>query len=132
MAVREKIVHLPPMETTIELKNMRFYAYHGAFPQETQVGNTFIVDLELTAPLQKAVASDNLEDTINYAAVYELVKQEMDIPSRLIEHAAGRIMDSLKRHFPEICRIRLKLSKQNPPFGGDVESAAVILTENFG
>lgn len=71
------------MTTKIELRRMTFYAYHGVAPQETRVGNTFIVDLILTAPLENAVWSDDLSDTINYATVYETVKAEMAIPSRL-------------------------------------------------
>lgn len=55
------------MTTKIELRRMTFYAYHGVAPQETRVGNTFIVDLILTAPLENAVWSDDLSDTINYA-----------------------------------------------------------------
>ena len=79
------------MTTKIELEKMRFYAYHGVMPQETKEGNDFVVDLILTAPLEQAVKSDELDDTINYAAVYAVVKEQMDIPSKLIEHAAGRI-----------------------------------------
>ena len=73
------------MTTKIELEKMRFYAYHGVMPQETKVGNDFVVDLILTAPLEQAVKSDELDDTINYAAVYAVVKEQMDIPSKLIE-----------------------------------------------
>ena len=83
------------MTTKIELKAMRFYAYHGVAEQERQVGNTFLVDLTLTAPLQRAVESDNLEDTINYAEVYETVREEMRIPSRVLEHVAGRILNKI-------------------------------------
>lgn len=120
------------MITKIELSEMKFYAHHGVSPQETLVGNTFIVDLRLTAPLEAALASDNLEDTINYATVYALVKEEMEQPSKLLEHVAGRILASLHRHFPQIGRIELRLSKQNPPFGGDIRCASVILDETYG
>lgn len=119
------------MTVQIELEDMKFYAWHGVSPQETRVGNTFVVNLLLTAPLEDAVASDNLDDTINYASVYEIVKQQMAIPSKLLEHAAGRIMNELKRNFPQLLAIELKLSKLNPPFGGDVYSASVILRETF-
>ena len=108
------------MTTKIELRRMTFYADHGVAPQETRVRNTFIVDLILTAPLENAVWSDDLSDTINYATVYETVKAEMAIPSRLLEHAAGRILKALK-----------VLSKLNPPFGGDIHSASIILKESF-
>lgn len=119
------------MTTKIELRRMTFYAYHGVAPQETRVGNTFIVDLILTAPLENAVWSDDLSDTINYATVYETVKAEMAIPSRLLEHAAGRILKALKERFPQITEVELVLSKLNPPFGGDIYSASIILKESF-
>lgn len=119
------------MTSRIELKTLKFYAYHGVAPQETKVGNWFIVDVTLTAPLEKAIWSDALEETINYAAVYEIVKKEMEIPSRLLEHAAGRILLALKRHFPQIQETDLKIAKLNPPFGGDVQSAAILLHETY-
>lgn len=119
------------MTTRIELEAMKFYAFHGVMPQETVVGNHFVVNLTLTAPLEKAVVSDELDDTINYAAVYAVVKQEMEIPSKLIEHAAGRILFALKEHFPQLTAIDLKLSKLNPPFGGDIYSASILLSETF-
>lgn len=119
------------MTVQIELEAMKFYAFHGVAPQETRVGNTFVVNLVLTAPLEKAVASDNLEDTVNYATVYEVVKHEMAIPSKLLEHAAGRILKRLKETFPPLLAVELKLSKLNPPFGGDVYSASVILRETY-
>ena len=100
------------MTTKIELRRMTFYAYHGVAPQETRVGNTFIVDLILTAPLENAVWSDDLSDTINYATVYETVK-------------------ALKERFPQITEVELVLSKLNPPFGGDIHSASIILKESF-
>ena len=70
------------MTTKIELRRMTFYAYHGVAPQETRVGNTFIVDLILTAPLENAVWSDDLSDTINYATVYELSLIHISEPTR--------------------------------------------------
>lgn len=119
------------MISKIELRSMKFYAYHGVLEQEKKVGNHFLIDLLLTAPLEKAIASDDITDTISYATVYELVKEEMEIPSDLLEHAAGRILFSLKKHFPQLSEIELKLSKLTPPLGGDVLSASIILKEVY-
>lgn len=119
------------MTTKIRLEEMRFYAYHGVLPQETKVGNHFIVNLTLTAPLERAVRSDDLEDTLNYADVYAVVKEQMEIPSKLLEHVAGRILYALKEHFPRLTAVELTLSKLNPPFGGDLRSASVLLSETF-
>ena len=117
------------MTTKITLQATKLYAYHGVLEQERRVGNTFVVDLTLTAPLEKAVQSNQLEDTINYAEVYELTKQEMNIPSQLLEHVAGRICRALRHHFPQIEQIEIRVSKLNPPFGGDVHSASVLLID---
>lgn len=119
------------MISQIELRELKFYAYHGVSPQELKVGNTFIVDLTLTVSLENAIVSDNLHDTVNYAEVYAVVKKQMSIPSNLLEHVAGRIMTALKDRFPQLLGIDLKLSKLNPPFGGDIYSASIILKETF-
>lgn len=119
------------MITKIELQEMKFHAFHGVLPQETCVGNAFIVNLTLTAPLQKAVETDQLQYTINYAEAFGVVKKEMSQPSQLLEHVAGRILNALKKQFPELSGVLLKVSKLNPPFGGDVYSATVILEESW-
>lgn len=117
------------MESYILLENIQIYAHHGVFNQETLVGNNFVVNLKIKINLSKAVSSDNLNDTVSYALVYEVVKREMAINSKLLEHVAGRIVSSLKKEFQEIERIELKLSKLNPPVGGQVESASVVLID---
>lgn len=111
----------------IELKGMVFFAYHGVLEQERKVGNTFTIDLHLFLDLSQAAFSDKLEDTVNYASVYELVKTEMEQPSNLLEHAAGKIIMKIKETYPQILRVGIRLSKKNPPVGGDIQEAAVIL-----
>ena len=125
------LINTSNMTSKIELKGMKFYAYHGVSVQERQVGNIFVVNLLLTAPLEDAIESDELRFTINYASVYEVVKAEMGIPSNLLENAAGRIMNSLKLNFPVLTQVEIKLTKLNPPFGGDLQSASVILDKTF-
>ncbi|WP_321481343.1 dihydroneopterin aldolase [uncultured Bacteroides sp.] len=111
--------------TTIFLENLVFYAYHGVLPQERTVGNTFIINLSVKGDFLKAIETDQIEDSISYADIYEVVKQEMNIPSKLLEHACGRIVKALFREFPSIEEIRLKLSKNNPPMGADIDSAGI-------
>jgi len=108
----------------ITLHEMRFYAYHGVFPQEQRVGNQFVVELTFWADVAGSVHSDELEETISYADVYEVVKAEMAIPSRLLEHVVGRISERLFATFPRMQRLTLTLS---PPFPGEVQSAAFTL-----
>ena len=107
------------------LENIRFFAYHGVAPQETTVGNEFVVSLRLKTDIARAMESDDVADTVNYAEIHQAVKEEMDIPSKLLEHVAGRIVRRLFNDFPTIERIDLKLSKRNPPMGADIETAGV-------
>jgi dihydroneopterin aldolase len=115
------------MELTIDLNGMKFYACHGVSPQETLVGNDFTVDISYTFAAETALESDELHDTVNYAEVYGIVKAEMERPSRLLEHVAGRIFHALRAAFPQLTRLKVKLSKLNPPVGGEMYSASVTV-----
>ena len=110
---------------SIELKKMIFHAYHGVLEQEQISGNTFHVDLKLFLNLDKAILTDNLNDTLNYANVFDLVKKEMAIPSHLLEHAAGRIIQKIRQAYPFIQKIEIRLAKLNPPVEGEIGEAAV-------
>jgi len=113
----------------IELKKMLFHAYHGAIDQERIVGNTYRVDLKLFLDLSKAIESDNLNDTLNYADIFYLIKDEMNIPSDLIEHITGRIVRKIKERYPQISKIKIRLAKINPPVEGEMKEAAIIINE---
>ena len=117
------------MKTSINLKNMRFYAYHGVLPHENVVGNRFVVNIRIDADLSAACKSDNVDNTINYASVFYLVKAEMETPSKLLENVAYRILRSVKTAFPQITFIEVRLAKTNPPIVGDVENAEVVVSE---
>lgn len=112
----------------IEIEGMKFYAFHGHFEAEQIVGNEFIVDLRLETDCNKAAISDNLVDALNYQVVYEIVKREMAQPSKLLENVAKRILDSLKFQFTSIINVSVKISKINPPMGGEIEKVSVTLS----
>lgn len=118
------------MQTIIKLKNMRFFAYHGVLPQEKTAGNHFIVNMKFAADVSKSFETDSVDDTVNYAAVYDLVKAEMAIPSNLLEHVVGRIFKKTKATFPQISALEVRVSKLNPPVSGEVEASEVIVSED--
>ena len=90
--------------------------------QETQVGNDYVVNLDVSCDFSRAMETDELAGTLNnYAELYELVKQEMEIPSKLLEHVAGRIGKRLFAEYPTIQKIQLAITKVNPPFGADCD-----------
>ena len=71
--------------------------------------------------------TDEINGTISYADVFEVVKAEMAIPSRLLEHVAGRICQALFTRFPSAESIHLEILKENPPMGADCTGAGVCL-----
>ncbi len=109
----------------IHLRQVRFHAFHGVMPQERQVGGDFVLDLKVGYPLERAMQTDEVADTLNYAALYELVAREMQQPSKLLEHVAGRMAEAISQAFPQVTSIDLVLTKQNPPMGADCEGAGV-------
>ena len=109
----------------IHLRQVRFHAFHGVLPQERQVGADFVLDLKVGYPLEQAMQSDEVTDTLNYAALYDLVAHEMQQPSKLLEHVAGRIVEAIGKTFPQVTSIDLELIKLNPPMGADCEGASV-------
>jgi dihydroneopterin aldolase len=113
--------------TYIILKEVRFHAFHGVMPQERKVGADFAVSLKVGVDLSRPVVSDEVADTLNYATLYEVVKREMETPSRLLEHVAGRIGQAVFNHFPQVTTAEVVLTKLNPPMGADSEGAGVEL-----
>jgi dihydroneopterin aldolase len=109
----------------ILLSDLRFHAFHGVLPQERLVGGNFVVDLRVGYSLAQAMTFDQVDDTLNYASLYALVEREMQQPSSLLEHVAGRIAQAIAKSFPQALSIDLTLTKQNPPMGADCKGAGV-------
>ena len=109
----------------ISLRNVRFHAFHGVLPQERQVGGDFLVTVRVGYPLERAMETDNVDDTLDYSALYALVEKEMAESSKLLEHVAGRIVKAVTASFPEVTSVDLELTKLNPPMGADCDGAAV-------
>ena len=114
-------------EMYIELKELRFYAYHGVLPQERRVGGWYRVTLRVGYDWSRAAKTDQVEDTLNYAELYQLVAREMSVPSQLLEHVAGRIATAVKTQHPDITSIDLWVTKENPPMGAECSGATVEL-----
>ncbi|MEI7522707.1 MAG: dihydroneopterin aldolase [Mariniphaga sp.] len=111
----------------IEIEGMEFYAYHGHFAAEQIVGNHFLVDLALKTECLRAAESDNLADALDYQGAYRIVQEEMQIKSHLLEHVAGRIVNRFYLEYKSIGHIRIKISKLNPPMGGEIGKVSVTI-----
>lgn len=113
----------------IELEGMEFKAYHGCFEHEKVRGNDFVVDFRGELDLSAAAESDNLNDTLNYGEIYEIVSDEMSVPSELLEHVAGRIMKAIKARYPQLVSFSVRVSKKRPPVDGVCQWSRVTLYE---
>ena len=113
------------MDMYILLKDLKFYAHHGVDPQETTVGAYFTVNLKIKTDFTNAMQT-------SYADIYNAVKEEMQQPSQLLEHASGRILQRLFRDFPSITGIHLELIKDNPPMGAECSGAGVEIYQERG
>ena len=111
----------------IEIEGMEFYAFHGHFEVEKVAGNRFLVNLKIETDLGKAGQSDRLEDTLDYQKAYLAVKEEMAISSDLLEHVCQRIIRRIKTEFPEAQKVSVKVSKMNPPMGGQIEKVSLTM-----
>lgn len=112
----------------IVLRNIRLYAYHGVMPQEKTVGDWYTINLQLIVNNEKATESDNLNDTVSYADVFDIVRNEMCIRSKLLEHVCGRICRSILDKCPLVSEVSISMLKNNPPMGSECTGCGVELT----
>ena len=112
-------------ESTISLNDVRLYAFHGVMEQERRVGGEYSVSLRVHYNIGKAMETDEVTDTLNYAELLEVVKREMAKPSNLLEHVAGRIGQAVFSTFPLVEAMELTVTKLKPPMGADCAGASV-------
>lgn len=115
-------------ESKIFLNDLRIYAMHGVAEQENRVGNVYIINIELDADYSEASETDNLDFTVSYADVYEVVKKEMSVTSKLLEHVVYRIASRILERFSLVSKVSVSLMKENPPMGANVASCGVKLS----
>ena len=109
---------------TISLNNVRFRAYHGLYPEERQKGNDFVVNMQVSfPPVSGSVVS--LEDTIDYAVLFDIINETMQQPVDLLETLVQTITHNVSQQFPQVKRIDIYVEKINPPIDKFTGSAAV-------
>lgn len=111
----------------IRINNMQFRAYHGCLESEQRDGNWFRVDLAYDYDMRRAARTDKLEDAIDYSEIYAVIREQMGIPAKLLEHLASRMLGAITDRFPKIEYAELTVTKFNPPIDGKVESTSVTV-----
>ena len=115
------------MNGIIEIEGMEFFAFHGCYETERVVGNKFMVYARIETDCSKAAQTDNIEDALSYLTAYEIIAKEMMITSHLLEHVGLRMLDALYAAFPQLLYAKIKISKMNPPLGGQIRCTSVTL-----
>ena len=114
------------MKDKIELRGMTFYGFHGVNPAEKELGQRFVVDLDIFTDLTKAGRTDDLGDTVDYTEVYRAIEEIVEGPSRnLLENVAAAIAERvLAVHDVEAVRVRLR--KPEVPMKGSILTHAAV------
>lgn len=115
---------------TIRLKNIKVYAYHGCMIEEEKIGSEYRVDISVDGDLSKSAITDELMDTVDYVHLNKIVKEEMAVRSKLLEHVAKRILDRVFEEITMVNKATISVSKINPPIGGNVAEVAIKMTKN--
>ena len=112
----------------ILVNKIKLYAFHGCLEEEAKIGGEYIVDIKIETDFTRAEIDDELNHTVDYCEVYNIVKFEMAIRSKLIEHVARRIADQVFIISDKIEEVEVKVTKENPPVNGNVGSVSAIVT----
>ncbi|MBP0902890.1 dihydroneopterin aldolase [Mariniflexile gromovii] len=113
----------------IKVENIRLFSHHGCLKEETKIGSEYRVDLKVEANLQKSSKTDKLTDTVDYVFLNRIIKEEMGIPSHLLETVAKRILNRIFKEDKLVKKATVWVSKLNPPIGGDVEKVTIKMTD---
>ena len=117
------------MTHAITIEGIKLYGFHGCLDEEAKIGGHYIVDVYMTTDFSEASQSDDLLKTIDYCGVYERVKSEMAVRSKLIEHVGERIFQKLKSEFNTLKTLHVRVTKLLPPMNGDVEKVSIEIKD---
>lgn len=111
----------------VAIEGVRFFAYHGYYPEEQKTGNDFLVNIETEMKVEENL-SDELSDTVNYERLFEIASVEMKTPRKLLETVAHRILKTIVAEFSQLGTVKISIRKLNLPVKGEVKSSLVELT----
>lgn len=113
----------------MQLHRIELFGRHGVFEEERRLGQRWIVDLDLQIDLRTAGESDQLEHSINYAEIYNTVKQIVEEESyQLVEALTERIADVLLEQYALISEVTVRVTKPNPPFDIHFQGVTIEMT----
>jgi len=125
-----EIVNLSNRQIELSVNRIKIYAHHGCHPQERIVGGDFYVTVSaLTEVEPSAWQDDRMEGTADYSLFVDIVRREMAIPSKLLEHVAARIASAVLEACPSVLKVSVTVEKENPPLGVLCQGASVKIEQ---
>jgi dihydroneopterin aldolase/2-amino-4-hydroxy-6-hydroxymethyldihydropteridine diphosphokinase len=116
----------------IRIKDLQIYSYHGVNTQEKEMGQRFIVSLDIFLDLRKAGLSDNLLDTVNYAQLcYDVEKEFNSEKLDLIEAAAEKVAACILSNYERVEKVIVEIKKPWAPIGKPLEYASVKIERSW-
>jgi len=112
----------------VALEGAEFFAYHGYYPEEQVIGTCFLVDIQVGFYANIDVEKDNLSNTVNYEALYNIIEEEMQHTRKVIESVAQSILNRIKKEFDFIEMAEVTIRKQRPPFRGPLKQSVITLS----
>ncbi|HEY6063545.1 MAG TPA: dihydroneopterin aldolase [Chitinophagaceae bacterium] len=115
---------------TIELKRLRFLAYHGLYAEEKKTGNEFEINLSVSySPSSGTITG--ISDTVDYSELYTLLKTEMQHPRHLLETLVMELAEVIHVTFPKIKKIEISITKLHVPIAKFTGTAGVRFERDF-
>ncbi len=111
----------------VALKEVRFFACHGFYPEEQILGNHFLVDAEVKFNSEN-IAADEIANTVNYEKLYSVIAEEMKQPRKLLETLVQEMIVKIRADFPFLETVKVGIKKLNPPLPGEVKYSLVEIT----
>ncbi|HIP48553.1 MAG TPA: dihydroneopterin aldolase [Lutibacter sp.] len=113
----------------ITINTIKLFSNHGCLEEEGKIGSLYHVKLSAWASFKKAAQTDNLIYAVDYVHLNKIVKEEMAIRSQLLEQVADRILTRVLKEIPMIRKVKVSVSKINPPIGGNVSDVSIIMSK---
>jgi dihydroneopterin aldolase len=110
----------------VSLKGVRFFSYHGFYPEEQILGTEFILDID-TELVVYGSGGDDISNTVNYERLLQIASEEMKIPRKLIETVAHSILERIRHEFLAVQEIRISISKMHPIMSAEIENSGIEL-----
>lgn len=114
----------------VSLEGMEFHAFHGYYDFEREQGNDFVVDVHVTTDFRLAAETDDLSGTVNYEMIYQIVNEEMQEPTKLLERLVQRMIDRMFQEFGNAKKIEIQLAKKNPPIEGKIRQSKITMVRS--